>query len=434
LLPKERKMTVKRLISVLLAVVLLFGIIMPVFAGTPEYDAGVEDNDFGSAIGLVAMTVPEPKAGKPVAEAVLTPVAGAKFTVKYQWLDKVTMAPVETTTFQAGGRYRLEFEAIPNVAYWFEASTEVCINDVYCGYQSQERRSIKGYMEWDLFEFVREVYFPAFPVPQLGDAGTIEIPAPDHGKYTYTCYYMDPYTWQPAKTLEEGRCYLLQMTARNNPGYEFTPGTKVYVDGKLFDGLCDVGGHVTVTKIVSFGLKTENNVHIEIAKPQADTPLATSAQALTEGFTVGEFIHWYPDVDGDFSTGHEPSATVAEEGKFYYVQFYAYAADGYALAENLDIQVNGKPAKILELENYGAYCRVVVNMGRVGELPGDLNEDGFVTTEDVVALLLNISMPDMFPLDKPADFTGDGEATTEDAVKLLLHISMPDMFPLISEN
>jgi len=61
---------------------------------------------------------------------------------------------------------------------------------------------------------------------------------------------------------------------------------------------------------------------------------------------------------------------------------------------------------------------------------GDLNGDLLVNTEDVVALLLYISMPDMFPIDAPADFTGDGQVTTEDAVKLLLHISMPDMFPL----
>ena len=65
---------------------------------------------------------------------------------------------------------------------------------------------------------------------------------------------------------------------------------------------------------------------------------------------------------------------------------------------------------------------------RTGDFDGNL----VVDTDDVVALLLHISMPDMFKLPEgvSADFTSDGAVTTDDAVKLLLHISMPDMFPL----
>lgn len=422
--------TMKRLFSFLLAAALLLTVHTTALASIPEYDAGVEDNDFGSAISVARMTLTEPKAGLPVSEAVPTPVTGAKFTVEYTWIDKRTSQPVATDTFQAGGSYRLEYQLTPNVAYWFEENTEICINDVYSLWDTFERRKLTGFRDWDLIEFVREVSFPAFPETQVGDSGTVALPNPDHGKYTYGCWYLDPGTMQPVATVENGKCYLLQMTAYPVPGYSFTPDTKVYMNGKLFDGLCDVGGNVTVTRFISFGLETVSDISVNIEAPQADTPLATTAQVLTEDFTVGEFIHWYPDADGNFSNGHEPSASVAEEGKFYYLQFYIYAADGYALSEKLNITVNGEQAKILELENYGSYARVIVNMGRLGEVSGDLNDDGFLNTEDVVVLLLNISMPDMFPLEADADFTGDGVVTTEDAVKLLLHISMPDMFPL----
>jgi len=61
---------------------------------------------------------------------------------------------------------------------------------------------------------------------------------------------------------------------------------------------------------------------------------------------------------------------------------------------------------------------------------GDLSGDGVLSTDDVVELLLYISMPDRFPLTGHADFTGDKVVDTADAVQLLLHISMPDMFPL----
>ncbi|MBO5868336.1 MAG: bacterial Ig-like domain-containing protein, partial [Oscillospiraceae bacterium] len=67
----------------------------------------------------------------------------------------------------------------------------------------------------------------------------------------------------------------------------------------------------------------------------------------------------------------------------------------------------------------------------VGDIPGDIDRDGDVNTNDVVQLLLYLTMPDMFDIGTtPVDFTGDGNINTEDAIQLLLHISMPDLFPL----
>lgn len=65
-------------------------------------------------------------------------------------------------------------------------------------------------------------------------------------------------------------------------------------------------------------------------------------------------------------------------------------------------------------------------------IPGDIDGNETVNTDDVVALLLYISMPDTFPLPEgvSADFDSNDSVTTDDAVKLLLHISMPDQFPL----
>lgn len=63
-------------------------------------------------------------------------------------------------------------------------------------------------------------------------------------------------------------------------------------------------------------------------------------------------------------------------------------------------------------------------------LPGDLDGNEKVNTDDVFKLLLYISLPDMFPVKGDADFTGDNAVTTDDVYRLLLHISLPDMFPL----
>lgn len=63
-------------------------------------------------------------------------------------------------------------------------------------------------------------------------------------------------------------------------------------------------------------------------------------------------------------------------------------------------------------------------------IPGDIDGNGQVNRDDVVALLLHVSMPEAFPITIPADYNGDGLVTRDDVIQLLLHVSMPDAFPL----
>lgn len=75
-------------------------------------------------------------------------------------------------------------------------------------------------------------------------------------------------------------------------------------------------------------------------------------------------------------------------------------------------------------DSYTRYTGVVYKTG-------DIDRSGRVNTEDVVSLLLHLSIPDMFPLElAEADLDKNGNADTQDAVLLLLHISMPELFPL----
>ena len=63
-------------------------------------------------------------------------------------------------------------------------------------------------------------------------------------------------------------------------------------------------------------------------------------------------------------------------------------------------------------------------------VPGDIDGNEEVNSDDVVQLLLHISLPDLFPIKVEADYTHDGAVTSDDVVQLLLHISLPELFPL----
>ena len=60
--------------------------------------------------------------------------------------------------------------------------------------------------------------------------------------------------------------------------------------------------------------------------------------------------------------------------------------------------------------------------------PGDIDGNAIVDTDDVIRLLLHISLPDLFPLEMDVEFSGDGELTSEDVIQLLLYVSLPDLF------
>lgn len=65
-------------------------------------------------------------------------------------------------------------------------------------------------------------------------------------------------------------------------------------------------------------------------------------------------------------------------------------------------------------------------------VPGDLNEDGTVDTQDAIYLLFHAFFPELYPV--PAgmavDFTKDGSVTVEDAIYLLFHSFFPDLYPI----
>ena len=101
--------------------------------------------------------------------------------------------------------------------------------------------------------------------------------------------------------------------------------------------------------------------------------------------------------------------------------------EGFAIS-GFDAEILGTQTVTITWETLSTTCQVQV----VEYIPGDIDNDLTVDRDDVIALLLHITMPDAFEVAVPADFTGDGKVTRDDVITLLLHVTMPDAFPLTS--
>ena len=63
-------------------------------------------------------------------------------------------------------------------------------------------------------------------------------------------------------------------------------------------------------------------------------------------------------------------------------------------------------------------------------VPGDMDGDGQVTVDDVLALLWYVLFPDDYPIGAEADFDGNGETNVDDVLTLLWYVLFPDDYPL----
>ena len=63
-------------------------------------------------------------------------------------------------------------------------------------------------------------------------------------------------------------------------------------------------------------------------------------------------------------------------------------------------------------------------------ISGDIDDDGVVTDDDALYLLMHILFPDDYPSNTNCDFDGDGSVTDNDALYLLLHVFFPEDYPL----
>ena len=63
-------------------------------------------------------------------------------------------------------------------------------------------------------------------------------------------------------------------------------------------------------------------------------------------------------------------------------------------------------------------------------LPGDLNEDEAVTSDDALYLLFHLFFPEIYEANQPVDFNGDKTVDIKDAIHLLFYVYFPQYYKL----
>ena len=111
--------------------------------------------------------------------------------------------------------------------------------------------------------------------------------------------------------------------------------------------------------------------------------------------------------------------------------------DGKVLTEGKDYNILGagsyvKPGQYLcyiqGIHDYSGLVTCAYTV--VGGMPGDVDLNGNVDVDDVLALLWYVLFPDDYPIDAEADFDHNGSTDVDDVLTLLWYVLFPDDYPL----
>ena len=78
--------------------------------------------------------------------------------------------------------------------------------------------------------------------------------------------------------------------------------------------------------------------------------------------------------------------------------------------------------------NYDNY--VCINCSDTLYTPGDVDMNGSIDVDDVLALLWNVLFPEDYPIEVDADFDSNGATDVDDVLTLLWHVLFPEDYPL----
>lgn len=382
----------------------------------------------------IRLTVPQPQAGKSVADCVVT-AQGGECSVAYWWTD-LDSGEEATGTFRKGHAYELSFDVYPEEGYTFTEDTGITLNGVEPEhyYISGNGTHGYGYKQYSFREKISSVELTAPASIAKGDKLSADITAPAGANYTVNAQWslasIDDST--EADQVTGDGVYLLQMDIYADKGYEFAEDVTVLLNGQRHTSFSNYGTELYVAKHYNVGVKIIDRVDITVAEPAVGAVPQEPVFASGAGYQCSRDWSWMGCKTDDLF-----QADMIEEfaaGTYHYLYFIMFAEEGYAFGEDVQFYVNGKKMPIATNLNVGFATQAGISFGKLQEYgsvgKGDLDGLLGINEDDAIYLLQHVLMPEIFPVEQDVDFDKSGTVNEDDAIFLLQHVLMPEIFPL----
>ena len=204
---------------------------------------------------------------------------------------------------------------------------------------------------------------------------------------------------------------LVQVPAGKTGGFAILPGVEV-ISSHAFDCCKKLEGTLTIPdSVTSIGRRAFYRccgIGESVILPKGLDSIGWEAFRYCEGIGRVYFTGNAPETFGTDDYGTSVFDNCAPD----FAVFYLEEKTGFTVPEWM-----------------GYPCSPV---GRIpgAPIPGDMNNDGYVDSDDAIYLLRHTMTPDRYPVSGPADVNGDGSEDARDAVYLLRHVLLPDDYPL----
>ncbi len=300
-------------------------------------------------IDRVDITMPAPALGQtPDMDKIKVP-EGAKYTVEHaQWYGS------QGALSGAFGkdRYNLNLTLRTQNGYDFSKDLEVYINGEKIddfGTHEWETMLDMGY-EVSFRDVISKIEIPKLPIVAVGDQATApQLTAPAGANYQLMAWWMKCNGLMSLEDFSgafaDKSVYYLMIQVEPNAGYEFAEDAKIFIgDKEMTAGIKMVGTeYVVVMKMYSFGLTIVDKLDLTIDAPENGKKPGKFTVPEDAIYTVEDYS-WSVSKDEDA----DESETMEKKDVFAYGNYYWVAAsiqlkEGYVLAEDAEVTVNGKP-------------------------------------------------------------------------------------------